>query len=96
MNNMRALEFDVQGQHLPVLLSDGRQLLLQHSLEPLVPGDAQQGGAGTAEAEGRSGGADQSLNLLIVRNQLLAVTLMKAIQVLTWTVQLWKVTRTQY
>ena len=72
---MGALEFHVQGQHLPGMLGDAVQLFRQLFLQSRIPGNAQQGGTGTAEAEGSAGGAHQGFNLIIVRNQFSAVLL---------------------
>ena len=49
-----ALEFHVQGQDFPIVLGDGGQLPGKLLGKPLVPGDAQQGGARAGQAEGRA------------------------------------------
>ena len=76
---MGALEFHVQRKHLPVVLGDAAQLLGELFLQAGVPGDAQQGGACAAEAEGRPGGAHQCLDLLVVGNQLFPVVLVELV-----------------
>ena len=63
----------MQGQHLPVFLGDGVELPGQLFFQVLVPGNAQQGGAGTAQTEGRTGGAHQRFDLFVIRNQKAAI-----------------------
>jgi hypothetical protein len=69
----------MKGQHLPLVLGNGIQLFRQFFLQSRIPGNAQQGGTGTAEAEGSAGGAHQGFNLIIVRNQFSAVLLVKPV-----------------
>ena len=59
-DHMGALEFHMQGNHLPVGRGDGIQLFGQFLFQARIPGDAQQRGAGTGQAKGRAGGADQA------------------------------------
>ena len=65
----------MQGDHFPVGLGDGVQLLCQLLLEVGVLGDAQQGGACAGQAEACAGGAHQGFDLLEVGDQVLAVIL---------------------
>ena len=52
---MGPLEFDVEGEHFPGVLGDCGELLFENFRQAFVPGDAEQGGARAAEAEGRAG-----------------------------------------
>ena len=61
------------------MLGDLWQLLRQDSGESGVAGHDQQRGACTGEAEGCAGGADQSLDFFIVRDQLFPVFLMEQV-----------------
>ena len=54
-NRVGALEFYVEGEHFPGALGDRGELLFENFRQAFVPGDAKQGGARAAEAEGRAG-----------------------------------------
>ena len=76
---MGTLEFYVQGHHGPVLFRGGSQLLCKLFFQFLVPGDAQQSGAGTGQTESGSVGLGQGFDLFIIGDQLLPVILVKLV-----------------
>ena len=76
-NNLRALEFHMEGNHFPVGLGDLMDLPGQFLFQAGIPGDAQQGGAGTGQAEAGTQGADITFNGFVVLDQGFPVLLMQ-------------------
>ena len=78
-NNSRALEFYMEGQHLPVGFGDIVDLLGKLFFQTGIPGDAQQGRAGTTEAEGCSCGTNKALDLIVICDHLFPVRLVNSV-----------------
>ena len=79
LSDMSALEFHVQRQHLPLFLGDGVKLFFQLFFQILMPGDAQQSGTCTAQAERCTRGSNQCFDFLIIGDQLFPVVLVELI-----------------
>ena len=65
---MGTLKLNVQGQDLPIFLGDAGKLVGELLLQTRIPGDAQQGGTGTADASDSLDRAEYAIVAQQLRN----------------------------